>query len=49
MTQKNKEMMQRAIGIIEGASFVASVRIQDALALATELLDSVLDSEDEKQ
>jgi hypothetical protein len=48
MTQENRETMQRAVGIIEGAMYGASERVQDALALATELIDSVLNSEDEK-
>ena len=45
MTQENRETMQRAVGIIEGAMYGASERVQDALALATELIDSVLNSE----
>ena len=45
MTQKNRETMQRAVGIIEGAMYGASERVQDALILATELIDSVMDSE----
>ena len=48
MTQENRETMQRAIGIIEGASYGASERIQDALVTATEMIDSVLNSDDEK-
>ena len=39
------ETMQRALGIIEGASFGATARVQDALALAVEMLDEVLKSE----
>lgn len=45
MTQGNRETMQRALGIIEGAMYGASERVQDALALATELIDSVLNKE----
>lgn len=45
MTQENRETMQRALGIIEGAMYGASEKVQDALALATELIDSVMDSE----
>jgi hypothetical protein len=45
MTQENRETMQRALGIIEGTMYGASERVQDALALATELIDSVLNSE----
>lgn len=45
MTQKNRETMQRALGVIEGTMYGASERVRDALALATELIDSVMDSE----
>ena len=45
MEQINREMLQRAIGIIEGASFGAKSDIRDALALAVELLESILDDE----
>lgn len=47
MTHSDRETMQRAIGIIEGASYGAGERMQDALALAVELLDSVLESGEE--
>ena len=46
MTLKSRETMNRALGIIEGASYGASARVQDALALAVELLDSVLNDEE---
>ena len=46
MTLKNRETMQRALGIIEGASYGTNARVQDALALAVELLDSVLNDEE---
>ena len=46
MTIKNRDTMERAIGIIEGASFGASSRVQDALGVACEMLDSVLDEEE---
>lgn len=45
MTQENRETMQRALGIIEGTMYGASERVRDALALATELIDSVMNSE----
>ena len=48
MTQNNRETMQRAIGVIEGALYGASERVQDALALAVELLDAVLNDKEEK-
>ena len=47
MKTPNREAKQRALGIIEGASFGANSRVQDALALATELLDSILSDEEE--
>lgn len=49
MTQENRETMQRAMGIIDGVSFCASTRVQDALALATEMIDSVMKSEVENE
>ena len=49
MKLTNREKMQRALGIIEGAYFVASSRVQDALDLACEMLDSVLNDEEEQQ
>lgn len=47
MKHTNRESMQRAIGIIEGASFGASIRVQDALAIAVDLLDDVLNKEED--
>jgi hypothetical protein len=49
MTQENRETMQRAIGIIEGASYGASSRMQDALLCACEMLDSVLNDEEKQE
>lgn len=48
MTQNNRERIQRAVGIIEGVSFVFSEQAEDALAVAIEILVSVLEKE-EKQ
>lgn len=48
MTLENRESRQRAIGIIEGASWGANARVQDALAVAVEMLDGVLKEEAEK-
>ncbi|MBO4979443.1 MAG: hypothetical protein J6D16_03455 [Clostridia bacterium] len=45
MKPENREMIQRAIGIIEGASWGANARVQDALAVAVEMLDGVLKEE----
>lgn len=47
MTQNNRESMQRAIGIIEGASYGASTRLQDALITAVEMLDAILNDKEE--
>jgi len=46
MTLENRETMQRAIGIVEGASFGANARVQDALAVAVEMLDGILKEEE---
>ena len=48
MTQNNRETMQRAIGIIEGASYGANSRVQDALITAVEMLDEVLKDEEKE-
>lgn len=47
MKLNNRETMQRAIGIIEGASYGAGVRIQDALVTAIEMLDAILNDKEE--
>ena len=49
MTQDNRETMQRALGIIEGVSFGASERVQDALACVVDMLDDVLRSDGENE
>lgn len=49
MKLDNRETMQRAIGIIEGVSWGASQRVIDALSVATEMLDAVLNDKDEEQ
>lgn len=41
MTQENKEAMIRAIGMIEGVSFLVSQEVANALACAVEMLESV--------
>lgn len=45
MKRNNRETLQRAIGIIEGASYGAKSNVQDALTAALEMLDAVLDDE----
>lgn len=47
MKRDNRETMQRAIGIIEGASYGASTRLQDALITAVEMLDAILNDKEE--
>lgn len=46
MTQKNRENMQRAIGIIEGVAYGASSRVIEALDVACDILYEVLNSEE---
>ena len=49
MTLKNEEMMQRAIGIIEGISWVSTdEKLADALLCVVEMLDSVIESENKE-
>ena len=45
MTLENRETLQRAIGIIEGASYGAKSYVQDALSIACELLDEIFRKE----
>lgn len=45
MKRNNRETLQRAIGIIEGASYGAKSNVQDALEAALEMLDAILDDE----
>ena len=45
MTLKDKETIQRALGIIEGVSFGLSAPASDALFLAVEMIDEVLNKE----
>lgn len=48
MKRNNRETLQRAIGIIEGASYGAKSNVQDALATALEMLDAVLEDEEKE-
>ena len=43
MTKKQKELMERAIGVIEGIALVANKDIREALYIAIEMLDEVSD------
>ena len=45
MTAESRESMERAIGIIEGVSFCVPQNVQDALAVAGEMLDEILRKE----
>lgn len=49
MTLKNKETIQRALGIIEGVAFGACDDAAAALGVAVEMIDGVLDKEEEPQ
>lgn len=42
---KNRENLQRAAGIVAGVSFVLDKWEQEALVVALELIDKVLESE----
>lgn len=46
MTSENRENMHRAIGIIEGVSWVADDKIADALVAVCEILSAVMKSEE---
>lgn len=48
MTQKNREAMERAIGIVEGLARVAEEKTGKALVDVIEILDSVMESEGNK-
>lgn len=45
MKQRNREELQRAIGIIEGVSYSIVGGGQDALSFALEMLDAILRDE----
>lgn len=45
MTQENRENMHRAIGVLEGLSWVADDKVSDALGVACEILWAVMQSE----
>jgi hypothetical protein len=47
MKLDNRETMQRAIGIIEGVSWGAPQRVIDALSVAAEMLDAILNDKEE--
>ncbi len=49
MKATNRENLCRAVGIIEGASYGAAQRVIDAIDLAVNLIDSILDDDEEKE
>ena len=49
MKRKNIEIMERAIGVLDGLSFVAEEKIGEALVCALEMLESVLKDEKERK
>lgn len=48
MTHENREKLSRAIGVIEGAAYCASPKVLNALSIALDMLEEVLEKE-EKQ
>lgn len=46
MTIQDKETIQRALGIIEGAICVAPKNVRNTLATAVEMIDEVLNKEE---
>lgn len=48
MNQKNRETMQRAIGLVEGVAWVSDEKQSDALMAAVEMLDTVMKDEEEE-
>jgi flagellin-specific chaperone FliS len=49
MKKKNKELMQRAIGIIEGVSFCLDSDKSGALVTAVEMLDAIVTDEEKER
>ena len=49
MKAVNREVLNRAAGIIEGASYGAAQRVIDAIDLAVNLIDSILNDDEEKE
>lgn len=49
MTPENRESMNRAIGMIEGAMFGASERVRDVLSLAADYLENILKEDKERR
>lgn len=49
MKRKNKDLMQRAIGIIEGVSFCIGGEQASALVTAVEMLDAIVADEEKER
>lgn len=49
MKQKNRETMERAIGIVEGLSWVAEEKMSEALVTVCEMLDAVMKDEETEE
>ena len=47
MKATNREILCRAVGILEGASYGAAERVIEAISIACELIDSVIDDDEE--
>ena len=45
MTRENMEIIQRALGILEGVAFGAGERVRDAIACAVTMFDEVMEKE----
>ena len=48
MKQKNKETMERAIGFVEGLSWVGDGKVSNALVSLCEMLEGILKDEVEE-
>jgi hypothetical protein len=48
MNQKNRETMQRAIGLVEGVAWASDEKQSDALMAVVEMLDTVMKDEEEE-
>ncbi len=46
MIQNDRETMQRAVGILEGAYYSATGKIREAIAAAIEMFEAILNEEE---
>ena len=49
MKQKNRETMERAIGIVEGLSWAEEGKMSEALVTVCEILDAVMKDEETEE